>query len=684
MEALVLDKQFRGVGIVDVFESFIWTDRYSSWGDFEVYSHPTPELMDLMQYDYYLWNEQSEHTMIIEASKIETDIENGDHVTFTGRSLESILDRRIVWEFTELGHYASEDDEDEREYEEDFQRAIGKLLYTNCIRHDGSPYIPEEYSDEWVCPVERAIPNLFYQYSNDERFDGMTIKAQIPAGSNLYEVIKSLCDEKGVGFKIVLNSSNQFIFSLYIGQDRSYDQSTNPYVIFSPEYDNLLNSNYQESYADYRNAALVIGDDDGDDQRQATVISENVTGLDRREIFVDGSSMSWEDEEGNYYEPEEYDEQLAQLGREVLAEAGMVQSFDGEAEYRRTYEYQKDFFIGDIVQLENEYGIQATSRITEMVFSHDGSGENAIPTFVSLADNSLTTTYSSDSTYRPTAGTRTQSFLWSIPLDVHLNSVTGIDSTNSTISAYSMANAVLVTLHLETTQSFSSWTTICTDLPAPSASWYDTATNFASSFKRDMRIRVMSNNDHGELAIRYGTSSEGSDDAYRISFVYPINEGQRGSGGGGGGSTGDYNDLSNKPRINSVTLSGNKTLEELGLTIDSSMSSSSTNPVQNRVVKAYIDSHSGGGGGPYHISYEESNAVGSAVTGVATTGTPNYVPSGDIDYVAEDANVVASLVYGYDDYVLSFDMSTNFNHKIITQINGFKGSGVTFKIEEDQ
>lgn len=35
--------------------------------------------------------------------------------------------------------------------------------------------------------------------------------------------------------------------------------------------------------------------------------------------------------------------------------------------------------------------------------------------------------------------------------------------------------------------------------------------------------------------------------------------------GGGGGGTGDYNDLSNKPRINNVILSGNKTTSQLGL-----------------------------------------------------------------------------------------------------------------------
>lgn len=36
-------------------------------------------------------------------------------------------------------------------------------------------------------------------------------------------------------------------------------------------------------------------------------------------------------------------------------------------------------------------------------------------------------------------------------------------------------------------------------------------------------------------------------------------------GGGGGGGTSNYNDLSNKPKINGVTLSGNKTSADLGI-----------------------------------------------------------------------------------------------------------------------
>ena len=70
--------------------------------------------------------------------------------------------------------------------------------------------------------------------------------------------------------------------------------------------------------------------------------------------------------------------------------------------------------------------------------------------------------------------------------------------------------------------------------------------------------------------------------------------------GTGSGETLDYNDLENKPRINNVVLEGNLTL-----TVDDELSETSTNPVQNKVVKGAIDALS-----------KEAESGGS----VATTG----------------------------------------------------------------
>lgn len=64
-------------------------------------------------------------------------------------------------------------------------------------------------------------------------------------------------------------------------------------------------------------------------------------------------------------------------------------------------------------------------------------------------------------------------------------------------------------------------------------------------------------------------------------------------GGGGGGGTSNYNDLSHHPKINNVELVGNKSLDDLDiqakLTIDTELSKTSSNPVQNQTIALPIE-----------------------------------------------------------------------------------------------
>ena len=41
MELLILNTKLESDSIIDTYKSLIWTDRYSSYGDFEVYTSAT-------------------------------------------------------------------------------------------------------------------------------------------------------------------------------------------------------------------------------------------------------------------------------------------------------------------------------------------------------------------------------------------------------------------------------------------------------------------------------------------------------------------------------------------------------------------------------------------------------------------------------------------------------------------
>lgn len=359
MEIIVKNKNFIAIKQIDSFYSLIWTERYNSYGDFELQLPASLENINIFEEGNYLelaGDQESYMTMIIETIKIRTDIENGDTMIISGRSLESILERRIVWTQTILNG--------------DLQTCVEKLL-----------------NDAFINPsiTARKVPNFIFERSTDTSITGITIKTQY-TGDSLYDVISDICLSYGFGFKIVLNDENKFVFSLYNGKNRSYDQTANPYVTFSPTFNNLINTNYLKSGELVKTVGLVLGEGEGSERKRALVYSKDgtETGLNRKELYIDARDISSMTEEGEEITDAEYTEQLEQRGKEKLSEYGYQTMFDGEAETTIMFKYGQDFNMGDIIQVSNEYEIETKVRVIEYVRSQSEDGYNVYPTFSSV------------------------------------------------------------------------------------------------------------------------------------------------------------------------------------------------------------------------------------------------------------------------------------------------------------
>lgn len=351
MEMLVLNTDFESVDVVDSFKSMIWTDRYNSYGNFEIYLTINSDVLKYLKEDYYLWLKDSEHSMIIEGIAIDSDIEEGNHIIVTGRSLESILERRIIW--------------GQKVLTGNLQLAIQTLLNEAII----SPTISD-----------RKIDNFIFEASTDPKVTGLTVDTQF-TGDDLYVIIKKLCQANNLGFKIILNDRNQFVFSLYAGTDRSYNQSINPYVVFSPNFENIINSNYFTSKAKLKNVTLVAGEGEGA-SRKTTIVGSG-SGLNRRELFTDARDIS-SDTDGGTLTDEQYIAKLKARGSENLSEYTAKTAFESEVEATRLFKYGEDFFIGDIVQIANEYGHEGRAYISELVISQNEDGVSIYPTFQTI------------------------------------------------------------------------------------------------------------------------------------------------------------------------------------------------------------------------------------------------------------------------------------------------------------
>lgn len=348
MDVYALNPQFEIVDVIDIYESFIWTDRYNKPGDFELYTTLNDVNKNNELIGNYFQIKESEHTMIVEDVEITTDVEAGAHIKVTGRSLESILDRRIVWEQTNISG--------------SLQNGIKKLITDAII----NPSI-----------ADRKISNFVFKDSTDTAITSLTVDAQY-TGDNLLTIIQDLCSTFNIGFKIVLNKNNKFVFSLYAGTDRSYRQDPNPYVVFRPSFENLVNSNFTEKHSEEKNITLVAGE--GQNQERITRTVGSGSGLARKELYTDARDI--QKEEG--MTDETYNAKLDQRGTEKLNESKAIKTFDGECETTKMFVYQKDFFMGDCVQVANEYGKEAPTRVMEYIWCSDINGITSYPTFESL------------------------------------------------------------------------------------------------------------------------------------------------------------------------------------------------------------------------------------------------------------------------------------------------------------
>lgn len=351
MDIHILDDSFNLIGVIDTYTSLIWRPAYYDIGDFELYLDASVQNVEMLKKNYYLVRTQDITTdasgnivykkvMVIKNHRINTDIEGGDYLTVTGRELKFILNQRIVWCQTNLsGNVAT---------------AIERLVNENAI----TPTDPN-----------RVIPDLELDPTLEI---SETITKQI-TGDKLGNAITEICKTYNLGYEVYVRN-NKFIFKLYQGADRSTEP---PYVVFSEDFENILNSEYERNTENYHNTALVAGEGEGTARKSTTINSEN-SGLDRYEVYIDDRDSSTN--EDNITESE-YLEMLRERGIEKLSEYAVTEAFIGEVQHDSNFKYEVDYYLGDTVTVTNKYGMSASVRITSAIESDDESGTKLIPQF---------------------------------------------------------------------------------------------------------------------------------------------------------------------------------------------------------------------------------------------------------------------------------------------------------------
>ena len=72
-------------------------------------------------------------------------------------------------------------------------------------------------------------------------------------------------------------------------------------------------------------------------------------------------------------------------GLKTLADHSITTAFEGEVEATKLFKYGEDFYIGDIVQIANEYGNEGSAYISELIISRNKEGFSVYPTFKTIS-----------------------------------------------------------------------------------------------------------------------------------------------------------------------------------------------------------------------------------------------------------------------------------------------------------
>lgn len=296
--------------------------------------------------------------MVVEVHKIVKGLNKAPVLTVTGRSFETVLERRAsakvnpIQSIGKTGNYPRVQWIEMRDKASDAAyHAIRQIL------GDPANGIQPMLSPNDAIPEIKLVPPADLSSNVDNAFE-------IKPG-NLYTVVMELINTNHHALKAVRPGpdSDQVSLEIYNGADLTDT------VVFNAKFDQFEESTYLLSETGSTNWAYVFSKQDSD------VVSKTQapepTGLKRRVLYVDISG-----EEGV-----DTPEARNTRGLIELYKYNATALFDGKISSQVANGYNRDYFLGDIIRLDGEYGLSEFVRISEFIRSDDSTGSKAYPTF---------------------------------------------------------------------------------------------------------------------------------------------------------------------------------------------------------------------------------------------------------------------------------------------------------------
>jgi hypothetical protein len=190
----------------------------------------------------------------------------------------------------------------------------------------------------------------------------------------LYDAIKDICEIYEMGFRFARHRyTSELYFDIYTGSDRTTRQTDLPPVIFSTDFDNLINVSQIDSITDSKNVAYVFAKG-GWEIVYADNIDPSIAGFKRRVMYVSADDID------EAITGTQLSALLRKRGADALALTKGITVLDGEISQNSQYKPGVHYWLGDLVEMRDSDGLTNYMRVTEQIFVSDPEGERSYPT----------------------------------------------------------------------------------------------------------------------------------------------------------------------------------------------------------------------------------------------------------------------------------------------------------------
>ena len=233
-------------GVITQYNSVKWVRSYNNVGDFEIEMPLDKHLFSIINTNTVIYNKEVKEACFVLNKRVLNDNEGNEIFYITGKSMSHILSSRIT---TYIGTAT-------------ISSIVTSLLNNNFIKATNH---------------KRNIPNFAIETVNIINNPSISIKYE---NVDVLTIITEITQQYNIGFKITYDVKNkQFLFKLYEGAEKNT-------VVFSYDYNNVLEQEYFLDAENYKNTCLV------DDNGTVTIVNNDNAGLNRYETYTNLSTDS--------------------------------------------------------------------------------------------------------------------------------------------------------------------------------------------------------------------------------------------------------------------------------------------------------------------------------------------------------------------------------------------------------